>query len=75
MVEVTHHIDVGSIRSPFSQHPAAFGGAVQAIVEMCLSKVLELSRTIGEVFKLLQSVVMPALNSLGERFQPGVVLD
>ena len=71
-VEITHQIDFGGIRSPFPESPS-FVGAMQSEIKMACRKVRQCFLSY-QFFFFLYCMLVTAINSIGIRFQPRIIL-
>ena len=69
----THDVDIGGIGRPFTKHPSIIF-AMQAIKIMCIGKIAEFTFS-GKRLHFFYGILVTALDSGSEGFQPGVIFD
>ena len=74
IVECTHHIDGCGIWCPFAKYPAV-GCAMEAKVVVRIGKVAQTARFAHKFGLFSYYVFMAAVDCIGKRFKPWVILD
>ena len=73
--ELADEINLGSIRGPFTENPAAIGCAVQAIVVVGVSKLHKVTRATRELVNLVHCILVTTIDGLAIGLQPWVIID